>query len=129
MRSVLSTVGSMLKKSRVWSLKLVSFLVGLRPHRRPLLCTKFSSCFGFIIIRVGDGYLEILITLVFFSMFIYSIASSNFNQSAVMPCRHFSSFAGGTRPYAYFTDCLTCSPILKSLNPSDLPWHGTCCIN
>jgi hypothetical protein len=36
LRRVLSFVGSILKKSRVWSLLLVSFLVGLRTYQHPL---------------------------------------------------------------------------------------------
>jgi len=43
LRSVLSFVGSMLNKSRVWSLQCVSFLVGLRTYQHPLLLLLMSS--------------------------------------------------------------------------------------
>ena len=37
-RSVLSFLGNILNKSRVWSLQLVSFLVWLRTYQLPLIC-------------------------------------------------------------------------------------------
>ena len=37
LRSVLSFVRSMLNKSRIWSLQLFSFLVGLRTYQHPLV--------------------------------------------------------------------------------------------
>jgi hypothetical protein len=46
-RSILSFVGSMLNKSRVWSLELVSFLVRLRTYQHPVIYAN-------IIIQIYD---------------------------------------------------------------------------
>ena len=53
LKSVLSFVGSTLNKSRVWSLYLVFFLVGLRTYQRPLVFKEIfaRTCIWFYCLR------------------------------------------------------------------------------
>ena len=78
----------------------------------------FSSCFWSIVIVIGDGCLEILITFVFstfISMPQYLPVSINLS---IMPCSTVSSLAINTRSSAYFTVWIICRPMLKSPSPS-----------
>jgi len=62
----------------------------------------------------GDGWLEILIALVFFHIYFHSVASFNFSLSFNHALQHLSALASSTGPSAYFTVQVTCT-VLNSV--------------
>ena len=71
-----------------------------------------------IIIYNADMCLEILITLVFSSFISIRQHLPVSISVLVIPCISVSILASSTRPSAYFTELITCSPTLKFPNPS-----------
>jgi hypothetical protein len=79
--------------------------------------SSFSNYIGPIIILIGVGCLEILITLDFpHSFTFHSVFQFHLIYSSCPST--FSSLASSTRSSAYFTMRITCPPILNSPNPS-----------
>jgi len=80
---------------------------------KQLKYSTFSNCFLSFIFYIGDGCLEIFITLVF-PMFISIPQHLPISVSlAIKSCSTASSLASSTRSSAYLTLQITC-PILKS---------------
>ena len=85
---------------------------------KELKYSTFSSCSWSVIICIGDGCLEILITLVFptFISIPYYLPTSI--RLSIMLCSTISSLASSTRSSAYFIEKITSPYILESPNPS-----------